>query len=58
MRGTWRRLHVWVEAERAVKQNANIAEWWQWLYELLERDGDPGKARGAQLAYRGQRQRR
>lgn len=55
VRASWRRLNRWVEAERAEKQNPNIAEWWQWLYELLERDGDPGKSRGAHLAYRGQR---
>lgn len=53
VRGTWSRLNRWVEAERVDKQNPNIAEWWQWLYELLERDGDPGKARGAHIAYRG-----
>ncbi len=53
IRGTWRRLNCWIEAERLEKQNPNIAEWWQWLYELLERDGDPGKARGAHIAYRG-----
>lgn len=53
VRGTWRRLNKWIAAERAEKQNVNFAEWWQWLYELLEGDPDPGKARGAHLAYRG-----
>jgi hypothetical protein len=53
VRGTWRRLNKWVESERAEKGNVNIAEWWQWLYELLERDPDSGKAKGAHLAYRG-----
>lgn len=53
VRGGWRRLHRWVESERAIKQNQNIAEWWQWLYELLEREGDSSKAQGAHLTYRG-----
>jgi hypothetical protein len=47
-------LHRWVEAERVDKQNANIGEWWQWLHDFLEREGDPGKARGAHIAYGGQ----
>ena len=58
VRGTWCRLNRWVEAERVEKRNPNIAEWWQWLYELLNRDPDPGKDRGAHLAYRGLRHRR
>ena len=55
VRGSWRRLHRWVEAERAESRNVNIGEWWQWLYELLEADPDPGKAAGAHVAYRGRR---
>jgi hypothetical protein len=58
VRGTWRRSNKWVEAERSEKRNANVAEWWQWLYELLERDPDPGKAQGAHVAYRGMKRRR
>jgi len=55
VRGTWRRLRRWVEAERADAANPNIGEWWQWLYELLESDPDPGKAEGAYTSYRGRR---
>lgn len=57
VRGTWRRLRLWVEAERVDNRNPNVGEWWQWLYELLEADPDPGKARGAHVAYRGRSKR-
>ena len=53
VRGTWRRLGRWVEAERAETRNPNVGEWWQWLYERIEADPDPGKAMGAHIAYRG-----
>ncbi len=57
VRGTWSRLRQWVAAERAASRNPNVGEWWQWLYERLEADPDPGKAQAAYVAYRG-RQRR
>jgi hypothetical protein len=57
VRGTWRRLRLWVEAERVASGNPNIGEWWQWLYELLEADPDPGKSQGAYISYRGRRRR-
>lgn len=57
VRGTWRRLRVWVEAERSEEQNINIGEWWQWFNDLLESDPDPGKADGAHISYRGCRRR-
>lgn len=53
VRGTWRRLGRWVEAERAETHNPNVGEWWQWLYETIEVDPDPSKALGAHIAYRG-----
>ena len=55
VRGTWRRLRLWVESERAASGNRNVGEWWQWLYELLEADPDAGKSRGAYVSYRGRR---
>jgi hypothetical protein len=55
IRGTWTRLRRWVETERAEKRNPNIGEWWQWLYERLEADPDPGKVQGAHVAYRERR---
>jgi hypothetical protein len=57
VRGTWRRLRVWVESERVENHNPNVGEWWQWLYERLEADPDPGKARGAHIAYCGRSRR-
>jgi hypothetical protein len=53
VRSGWRRLRRWVEAEREENRNPNVGEWWQWLYERLEADPDPGKAQGAHIAYRG-----
>lgn len=57
VRGTWRRLHLWVESERQQNRNPNVGEWWQWLYERLEADPDPGKAKGAYVTYRGRSRR-
>ena len=53
VRGTWHRLHRWVEQERIDSRSPNVAEWWQWLYDMLEASPDPGKARGAHMSYRG-----
>ena len=53
IRGTWRRLRLWVESERVQNRNPNVGEWWQWLYERIEADPDPGKAEGAHVAYHG-----
>lgn len=55
VRATWVRLRRWVQSERLEDRSANVGEWWQWLYEQLEADPDPGKAMGAHIAYRGQR---
>jgi hypothetical protein len=55
VRATWQRLRRWVEAERNEAQNPNIGEWWQWLYDELVADPDPGKAQGAYVSYRGRR---
>ena len=57
VRGTWSRLRRWVEEERVELNNPNVGEWWQWLFELLEEDPDPGKALGAHVAYRQKRRR-
>lgn len=53
VRGTWERLRRWVEQERIDSHSPNMAEWWQWLYEMLQKDPDPGKAGGAHNSYRG-----
>ncbi len=57
VRGTWIRLRAWVEAERVDTQSVNVGEWWQWLYELLETDPDPGKKSGAHIAFKGKKAR-
>ncbi len=57
VRGTWARLRAWVESERVETQNVNVGEWWQWLYELLEADPDPGKKLGAHIAFKGRKSR-
>lgn len=58
VRGTWSRLHKWVESERIINQNPNVGEWWQWLFELIEKDPDPGKNKGAYDSYRGRKKRK
>lgn len=55
IRGSWERLRVWVQSEREIANNHNIGEWWQWVYEVIEADPDPGKSQGAHIAYRGKR---
>ena len=52
LRACWLRLRRWIEADRIETHSVNIGEWWQWLYERLEEDPDPGKALGAHVAYR------
>jgi hypothetical protein len=52
LRSTSCGLRLWVEAERADNRNPNVGEWWQWVYEPLEADPDPGKRSGAHVAYR------
>jgi hypothetical protein len=53
VRGSWRRLRRWVEHQRELERSPNVGEWWQWLYERLEEDPDPGKAAGAHVSFRG-----
>ncbi len=53
VRGTWLRLRPWIESERQLNANPNIGEWWQWLFETIEADPDPGKEKGAHVFYRG-----
>lgn len=55
IRGSWERLRKWVESEREIADNPNIGEWWQWVYEVIQADPDPGKTQGAHVAYRGKR---
>src|SRR5688500_19617234 len=52
LRACWLRLRRWIEADRIDTGNASTGEWWQWLYQRLEADPDPGKKLGAHVAYR------
>ena len=54
IRGSWERLRVWVKSERDIANNQSIGEWWQWIYDIIEADPDPGKKTGAHIAYKGQ----
>jgi len=51
LRSTWLRLRRWVISERS--SNPNSGEWWEWLYDMLEANPDPGKQSGAHVFYRG-----
>jgi hypothetical protein len=51
LRAAWLRLRRWVMGQRS--ENPNTAEWWQWLYDMLEANPDPGKRSGAYVFYRG-----
>lgn len=53
VRGTWRKLRVWIAAERIDGKNPNLGEWWQWLFEKIEANPDPSKESGAHNTYRG-----
>jgi hypothetical protein len=57
VRGSWVRLRRWVASERIANRNVSVGEWWQWLFEQLEADPDPGKALGAHVAYRSKSER-
>ena len=53
VRGTWMRLRRWVHAERVDTRSPNVAEWWEWLYDMMVASPDPGKAAGAHVSYKG-----
>jgi hypothetical protein len=57
VRASWLRLRRWVESERVQDRNPNVGDRWQWLYEQLEEDPDPGKALGTHVGYRNKRRR-
>jgi hypothetical protein len=53
IRGSWIRLRRWVEHERSATGIVNLGEWWQWVYERIVADPDPGKAAGAHVSFKG-----
>ena len=52
VRGSWIRLRRWIQNQRDATGIVNTGEWWEWLYERLTADPDPGKAAGAHVSYR------
>jgi len=51
VRGSWRRLHHYIELEREQTGNSVRAEWFQWLAERLVQYPQPEKALGAHVAF-------
>ena len=52
IRATWKRLRPYIEAQRKEKGFPNIAEWFQWLVEQLEKYGRSEKAVGTHIAFK------
>jgi hypothetical protein len=52
IRASWKRLRPYIEEQRREKNLPNIAEWFQWLAEQLEKYGRPEKAVGTHTAFR------
>lgn len=51
VRGTWLRLHNYVESERDALSIPAFGEWFQWLAERLEQHPQPEKDVGAHVAF-------
>lgn len=52
IRASWKRLRPYIEEQRKAKGLPNIAEWFQWLAEQLEKYGGQEKALGTHVAFR------
>lgn len=52
IRASWKRLKPYIEEQRRKKNFPNIAEWFQWLVEQLEKYGRPEKALGTHVAFK------
>jgi hypothetical protein len=52
IRACWTRLRPYIEAQRQERNLPNIAEWFQWLAERLEKHGRPEKAVGTHVAFK------
>jgi hypothetical protein len=51
VRGSWRRLHRYIESERDALDMPAFGEWFQWLAERLEQYPQPEKRVGAHIAF-------
>ena len=53
IRASWERLRPYIEEQRNAKGIANMAEWFQWLAEQLDKHGGSEKAAlGAHIAFK------
>lgn len=52
IRACWRRLAPYIEQQRSERGLENIAEWFQWLAERLEKHGRKDKSLGAHVAFK------
>jgi hypothetical protein len=51
VRGSWMRLHKYIESERDALNIPAFGEWFQWLAERLEQYPQPEKQVGAHVAF-------
>ncbi len=51
VRGCWKRLHKYWDAERDIHNIPALAEWFQWLADRLEEYPQPEKQAGAHIAF-------
>jgi hypothetical protein len=51
VRGSWMRLHEYIESERDALDMPAFGEWFQWLAERLEQFPQPEKQVGAHIAF-------
>jgi hypothetical protein len=52
IRASWKRLRPYIEEQRRKKNLPNMAEWFEWLAERLEKYGRPEKALGTHIAFK------
>ena len=52
IRASWKRLRPYIEEQRREKGFPNIAEWFEWLAERLEKYGRSEKALGTHVAFK------
>jgi len=52
IRASWKRLRPYIEEQRREKNLPNMAEWFEWLAERLEKYGRAEKALGTHIAFK------
>lgn len=51
VRGCWKRLHIYWQAERDIHDVPALAEWFQWLADRLKEYPQPEKKAGAHISF-------